>query len=199
MSRPGQDAEQPQRDARERILEACRQEIALRGVRGLRVQRVAKRAGVSLGLIYYHFTDHSGLLAATVDFINDTAQGRGHTAAGSLSGIEAVEKVLLSEFDDDATTRDGSVVWNEIRAMAVFEPDLQSALTSSTHHWEQSLEAALDQAGVPEADRPQTATLLTALVEGLSGRWLSGQISADQARSLMSAGLGSILGVARSR
>lgn len=186
----------PEPDAATRILDACRQEIAQHGVRGMRVQRVAKRAGVSLGLVYYHFTDRVGLLAATVDHINETAQGRGRTAATTLHGADAVTQALLSEFDDDAETRGGSVVWNEIRAVAVFEPDMQQALAASTRDWEQGLLPALAETGVPEAERQERAALLTALVEGLSSRWLSGQITAAAARTLMSDGIAALLGAA---
>lgn len=63
-------------DARERILQACRREIAASGVRGLRVQRVAQRAGVSLGLAYYHFADRAGLIDATIESVNQAVQQR---------------------------------------------------------------------------------------------------------------------------
>ena len=49
---------------RDAILEACIAAIASRGVRGLRVNTVAADAGVSTGLLYYHFTDRDGLLSA---------------------------------------------------------------------------------------------------------------------------------------
>lgn len=182
-----------ERDSRERILDACREEIAGHGARGMRVQRVAKRAGVSLGLVYYHFNDRVGLLTATVDFINATAEGRGRNAAMDLHGMELLEHALLSEFDDDTETRDGSVVWNEIRAVAVFEPEMQEALTASTARWEQSLMTALAGAGVPAGERHTHAILLTALVEGLSSRWLSGQLTATAAQHLMRAGLKALM------
>jgi len=176
-------------DARERILKACRNEIARYGERGLRVQRVAKQAGVSLGLVYYHFDDRVGLLNATVDYINEAAERRGRRAAMGMHGMELLEQILLSEFDDDIATRDGSVVWNEIRAAAVFEPEMQPALRASTARWEQSLMSALAEAGVSATEMHSRAILLTAIVEGLSSRWLSGQIAADTARNLMRIGL----------
>jgi len=100
-----------------------------------------------------------------------------------------LEQILLSEFDDDIATRDGSVVWNEIRAAAVFEPEMQPALRASTARWEQSLMTALAEAGVDATEMHSRAVLLTAIVEGLSSRWLSGQIAANTARDLMRIGL----------
>ncbi len=59
---------------REAILQASATAIAQRGVRGLRVSDVAEVAGVSPGLLYYHFKDRGGLLAAALTYINDRAR-----------------------------------------------------------------------------------------------------------------------------
>jgi AcrR family transcriptional regulator len=67
---------------REAILEACLAAIASRGVRGLRVNAIAADAGVSTGLLYYHFTDRDGLLSAAFDHINDRA--RAYRSVGDL-------------------------------------------------------------------------------------------------------------------
>lgn len=184
-------------DARERILLASRQEIARSGVRGLRVQRVAKRAGVSLGLVYYHFEDRAGLLNATIDAVNVAVQERGPSATATDHGTSSVIDLLVAEFEEDSGVRDDSVVWNEIRAIAVFETELQAALGRSTREWEQRLHAPLSRAGVRAEDLTETATLLTALVEGLSSRWLSGQIDTAAAKTLIRAGAEAILRVAR--
>ncbi|WP_295012559.1 TetR/AcrR family transcriptional regulator [uncultured Microbacterium sp.] len=181
-------------DARERILRASRQEIARTGVRGLRVQRVAKRAGVSLGLVYYHFEDRSGLLNATIDAVNLAVQERNPDPD---DGSSAVVDLLVAEFDDEGDVRDDSVVWNEIRAIAVFETDLQNGLSRSTAEWELRLHGPLAQAGVAEEQIPEVATLLTALVEGLSSRWLSGQLGTADAQRLVRAGADAILHTAR--
>lgn len=51
---------------RKRILDAARQEIVL-GKGGIEVANMAKRAGVSDGLTYYHFGNKSGLINAIVN------------------------------------------------------------------------------------------------------------------------------------
>lgn len=180
-------------DARERILAATQQEIADRGVRGLRVQQVAKRAGVSLGLVYYHFDDRSGLLNATIDAVNQAVQERGPQADATIPAVDAVTEMLVAEFDDSGLIRDGSVVWNEIRAIAVFETELQAPLLHTTREWEARVAAALTQAGVPDATVGDTATLLTSLVEGLSSRWLTGQLDTAAAQRLMRSGAAAVL------
>jgi AcrR family transcriptional regulator len=191
------EVEMAEQDARERILVASRQEIADNGVRGLRVQQVAKRAGVSLGLVYYHFEDRAGLLNATIDAVNRAVQERGPQPDESLPAGEAVAEMLVAEFGTEGTTRADSVVWNEIRAIAVFETELQPALARTTREWEERLAEPIARSGVPADAVADTAVLLTGLVEGLSSRWLSGQVDTESAQRLMRIGTEAILTAAR--
>ena len=58
-------------DARERILDACERTIAETGLRGFRMTAVAREAGVSIGLLSYHFGDRDGLLQAALNRVNE--------------------------------------------------------------------------------------------------------------------------------
>lgn len=55
--------------SRATIINAAVEEVLAEGILGLRVHEVAKRAGVSVPLIYKYFTDRNGLLAETLGFI----------------------------------------------------------------------------------------------------------------------------------
>lgn len=87
---------------------------------------------------------------------------------------------LLAEFDADA--RDTSVVWGEVLASAVFEPELRDQLKDATEAWNALVADALG------AD-PDAAERLTALVDGLSARWLAGLMSRERARELLAAAI----------
>ena len=50
-------------ESRRRIVESARHEVESKGILGLRVQDVARNAGVSVPLIYKYFGDRDGLLA----------------------------------------------------------------------------------------------------------------------------------------
>lgn len=171
---------------RANILAASTRSIAQFGVRGLRVNDVAAEAGVSPGLLYYHFKDRSGLLAATLHHINERSTSPANT--GTTDSYRQLEDLLLDEIQDIPEVREASAAWNELRASAVFEPSIAEPLAETTRQWIGKVEQAIADAQASgqasrRRDAHQNAVVLTALVEGLSGRWLSGSISAEDARS----------------
>ncbi|QNS08406.1 TetR/AcrR family transcriptional regulator [Streptomyces xanthii] len=174
-----------------RILEAAARVIARRGVRGLRVEELAAEAGVSTALIYYHFKDRSGILHHTLEFISDRA-GRYTTdrdpGAEPLSPREDLNKTLLLELQDATAVRENSSAWGELRASAVFDEVLREDLKRATVIWTQEVAALLGrvQPNAPAAALSAAAERLTALLEGLSMRWLSGTLQIGWARTLMS-------------
>ncbi|GAA2814831.1 TetR/AcrR family transcriptional regulator [Kitasatospora paracochleata] len=177
-------------DRRTEILKAATRVIVRRGVRGLRVEELAVEAGVSTSLIYYHFGDRAGVLRRTLEFINDRADrytaerlpdGDPDDARGDL------EQVLLLELQDLAEVRENSTAWGELRASAVFDPELREELARATHTWVHEIAELLgraDPAGTAPA-HAAAAERLTALLEGLSVRWLSGSLPLEHARRLL--------------
>ena len=102
----------------------------------------------------------------------------------SAIALDRLESLLLGEIQDRDEVRTGSVAWNELRATAVFEEELRAPLARTTATWNSRIRAALDDADAP-GDREQLATVLTALVEGLSGRWLGDEVSTKEAQELL--------------
>ncbi|MEU9043662.1 MULTISPECIES: TetR/AcrR family transcriptional regulator [unclassified Kitasatospora] len=172
------------------ILEAAARVIARRGVRGLRVEELAAEAGVSTALIYYHFKDRTGILRQTLEFINDRAERYTTERAADappLTPREELEQTLLLELQDTVEVRENSTAWGELRASAVFDDTLRDDLARATRIWVQEIAELL---GV---ERPMSSAValagaaerLTALLEGLSTRWLSGSLPLAHARTLM--------------
>ena len=54
--------------ARERILDAAVRRIASDGIDAVRIARIAMDAGVSTGLVHYHFDTREALLAEALEF-----------------------------------------------------------------------------------------------------------------------------------
>ncbi|MEV1087272.1 TetR/AcrR family transcriptional regulator [Streptomyces microflavus] len=187
-------------DRRTAILEAAATVIARRGVRGLRVEELAAEAGVSKALIYYHFEDRTGLLRRTLAFVNNRAErytaeqaAAGQPAAEAPAGpLRRLEQALLLELQDLPLVRENSTAWGELRASAVFDPELRGELALASVIW---VREVADQLGevrptAPESALTASAERLTALLEGLSARWLSGILPLTDARTRMREAIG---------
>ncbi|MFJ1865765.1 TetR/AcrR family transcriptional regulator [Streptomyces sp. NPDC088097] len=193
-------------DRRRAILEGAARVIARRGVRGLRVGELAAEAGVSTALIYYHFKDRTGILRHALAFIGDRADRYTGTAPGAGPGADTgtadadprrlLERTLLLEFQDLPEVRENSTAWGELRAHAVFDPELREDLTAAGAAWVEEVAGLLGtlRPAAPAAAVTAAAERLTALLEGLSGRWLSGLAPLEHARELMRGAIGVEIG-----
>ncbi|GAB3164961.1 hypothetical protein GCM10027258_87200 [Amycolatopsis stemonae] len=129
---------------RESILRAAVTMVAHSGVRGLRVEEVAAAAGVSTGLIYYHFKDRAGLLRATLDHVNDRAGN--YTVPTAPDARTALEQRLLLELQDLPEIRENSTAWGELRASAIFEDGLRERLAEATRIWVEEIAELVEAA-----------------------------------------------------
>ncbi|MEQ1702900.1 MAG: TetR/AcrR family transcriptional regulator [Ilumatobacteraceae bacterium] len=183
-------------DRRTQLLDAAVEEIARTGTRGMRVDAIATRAGVSVALIYHHFADRAGLLDAALRHVGDRADAYTDTAVGT--GRERVVAMVLDEVQDDALVRTNSAAWGELRDAAIFEPALRPVLQELTERWVQDLTAVIREgqsdASITSAASPAAvAVQLTALVEGLSSRWLTGLLSTTEVRHHLSSATDALL------
>jgi AcrR family transcriptional regulator len=178
-------------DRREAILVAAARVISQRGVRGLRVEEVASEAGVSPPLLYYHFASRQGLIRAALECASDKAPSAAlRDENSSRSGYEAVEAALLAELDEEIAVRDNAIVWGEVSATAVFEPELREDVRRVTETWSglvaETIRRGISDGSVrPEVDAEQAAEVLITLVDGLCNRWLAGAMERERARDLL--------------
>lgn len=171
------------------LLESAVRTIAHRGVRGLRVEDVARDAGVSVALIYHHFGDRSTLLKHALLHV-DARAGEYTRPVTATSGREELIATVVGEIQDDPNVRDNSAAWGELKGAAIFDESLRPTLAELTDRWVDQLAAAVrrgqeDGSISPLVDPHGAGQALTALVEGLSSRWLARLISTTEARSLL--------------
>ena len=189
-------------DRRSAILDAAIKVIARRGVRGLRVEQVAAEAGVAVSLIYYYFDNRNGLVRATLEHANERAATTVRsTDGGPATGREKAAASLLAELDEGDAVRDTSVVWGEVLASAMFEPGLRDQLREASETWTDlvagTIREGVEDGSIPgDVDARACAERLTALVDGLSSRWLAGLVTRERARELLAAAIASELGSA---
>jgi AcrR family transcriptional regulator len=157
----------------------------------MRVEEVAAAAGVSTSLLYYHFGGRTGLVNAAFEFASEQAPSTAlRVASDTRSGYEALEAALLAELDDRATVRDYAIVWGEVSAAAVFDPDLRPAVRRVTHGWHATVAGAIERGiadGSIRADleADPVAELLIVMVDGFCVRWLAGSLDLNRARGLL--------------
>lgn len=178
-------------ERREAILAAAARLIARRGVRGLRVEEVAAEADVSPPLLYYHFGSRAGLVRAALEHAGARAPSSAlREPRGDLSGREDLVRALLAELDDDPVVRDNAVVWGEVTATAIFEPELRDDVRRAADSWRGMVADAI-QRGIADGsiaagvDPGEAAELLITLIDGLCNRWLAGALPRERARELL--------------
>ncbi len=182
--RPGEMSDQAT-DRRTALLVAAIDEIARTGTRGLRVEEVAKRAGVSPALIYHHFGDRSTLLQSALEHIGE--QANAYTAHAEGTCRENLLAVLLDEIQDDDTVRANSAAWGELRDSAIFDIALRPTIAALTQRWVDDLADLVRRGHIDGSidsgvDPGETGVHLSAIVEGISARWLTGILTTTQAR-----------------
>jgi len=189
-------------DRQAMILEAAIRVIAQSGVRGLRIEKIAAEAGISTALIYYHFGSRAGLIRRTLEHINDRAARYTEQALVSTNPRARIEQMLLLEIQGTPTVRENSIAWGELRASAVFNDELREQLRDATQAWSADLQEVIKitqdaEMADPTIEPIDVAERLTALVEGLSERWLSGSITLERAQHLLAGAIAAELGPAR--
>lgn len=176
---------------RDAILAATAALIAERGLAGLSMAAVARQAGVTPGLLYYHFGSRADLVRAALHYANDRGPSMNLLRAGEgRNGFEAVRAALLAEFDDAPQVRDLNVIWNEVGACAVFDPTVRADLTDVITRWNDAVAVGIlrgiaDGSIRPDVDATSAADTLTALVEGLSQQWLAHTTTLAEARTTL--------------
>ncbi|MFJ1592923.1 TetR/AcrR family transcriptional regulator [Kitasatospora albolonga] len=125
---------------------------------------------------------------------SETAAGPG-VAPGSDAApgpLRRLEQALLLELQDLPHVRENSTAWGELRASAVFDPQLRGELALANVIWVREVADLLGEVRptAPESALTASAERLTALLEGLSARWLSGILPLPDARTRMREAIG---------
>ena len=122
-------------DSRTRILASARAQIERRGILGLRVADVARGANTSITLIYRHFTDRDGLLAAVLGDIYDERAVYWESIVQDWEGraVSYDDLVAVMPSPDDPSAHRTRVLSLQILATAMNNPDLKSRVDATTH------------------------------------------------------------------
>ncbi|MBM7519710.1 TetR/AcrR family transcriptional regulator [Nocardioides nitrophenolicus] len=156
---------------RRRIIDATLDVIRDHGLAGARTLEIARRAGVSTGLVLYHFGTLDGLVAAAMEESEDRYYRS--LEDGSTDRPAPERLCLLVERSGAPDTGIGAwILWMEFWVRALRDPATAALCAALEARWRALLRSVIDQ-GISEGCfttvAPADAVVrLSALLDGLS-------------------------------
>ena len=191
------------RSARERILAAAVRQIAVEGIDGVRIARIAMDAGVSTSLVHYHFANRDALLAEAIDYSYAHA-GDARISTGELpvsSRAERLQLMIDQCLPHSEALREDWVLWVELWLRAARVPELRPVaeeLYARLHTWfADEITAGVDSGEFQRCDPDEVTDRVLALLDGYGVRTLIGDsaIPLQRARRAVSSALARDLGL----
>ena len=177
-------------ERRQQILEATWHVIAVSGFRSLRLSDVAKRAGVSSGMIHYYFDTKRDLLKAAFErYYEHSIERRQWVMETGTGPLELLKRIVESYLPIEDETLEGWHVWSELWVEGLQEPDLRELNEDFYGQWRR-LVAGLIQDGqdagvIRDGSSIELANMLIAMIDGLAIQVLLGSksMTAERMRS----------------
>jgi AcrR family transcriptional regulator len=167
---------------RQQLIEATIAVLAARGYAALTIADVARQAGLSPGIVIFHFTSKDGLLAAALTALAEEYRNhwQGALRRAGPAPADRLTALLLSDFDTTVFTPERLAAWIAFWGEAQGRPVYDQICSSHDDERRASLEAlcgALCAEGGYDHDPRLVMRALDAMSDGL---WLA--LAASAAR-----------------
>lgn len=183
---------------REQLIRATVDVIAANGYAATTLADVAEAAGLSRGIVNFHFESKDKLFLETLHFISDdyTAHWRRALDAAGPLPADRIEALILSDLDEAICNDRMISVWFAFWTEAANRPDYQKLCWAHDGDYSSAIEAVCrdlkEDAGYP-FDPEQMGALVYSMQEGLWLRLLvGGARSRDEALGIARTGLGTL-------
>lgn len=190
-------------EARTRILAAAADCIVREGLAKVRMAGIAKAAGVSAGLVHYHFDTKEQLFAAVLSYSHGVSGVLNQQAlhlAGSLPA-QRLSSFLDRCLPSDRRLADEWLLWQELALLCIRQPDLAEVGAELYEDFYSTVAGIISEgieAGVfaPAIDSRKVAETAVALCDGLGARVVANDphLSLDEARATIAAVVGMLVG-----
>jgi AcrR family transcriptional regulator len=169
-------------ERRQQILEATWHVIAVSGFRSLRLSDVAKRAGISSGMIHYYFDTKRDLLKAAFERYYEHSMRRRQWIMETGKGpLELLKLIVESYLPIQDETTEGWHVWSELWVEGLQEPDLQQLNEDFYGQWRRLVADIIrdgqDAGVIRDGSAVELANMLIAMIDGLAIQVLLGSRS----------------------
>jgi AcrR family transcriptional regulator len=192
---------------RDRLLDAAVRLIAREGIDNVRIARIAAEAGVSAGLVHYHFESRDALLEEALEHSYERA---GDLRLAALDeGRATVAQRLAAMIDQclptDRALHDDFVLWIELWLRSARDPALRpvaARLYARLHEWfSEAIADGVAAGELRECDVARMTDRLLALIDGYGIRVLTEdpRVPLERARAEIWAALVDDLGVPEER
>ena len=193
-------------ERRQQILEATWHVIAVSGFRNLRLSDVAKRAGVSSGMIHYYFDTKHDLLKAAFERYYDYSTKRRQSLMESGKGpLETLRLLVESYLPVEDETLEGWHVWSELWVEGLQEPDLRQLNEDFYGQWRRLVADIIrdgqDAGIIRDGSATELANMLIGMIDGLAIQVLLGSrsMTAERMRATCTAFIDDMLPAAAAR
>jgi AcrR family transcriptional regulator len=173
------------------ILDAAVRVIGRDGVAQLKSAVVAKEAGVSVGLVHYHFATLD-LLAREAFLYADaiTIRAMAEAVGAATSGREEIDLRLFPWLDATEEFQQAWEIWGEFWHASRHDDEVRALLHGAWDEWVQLVAEAIERGrrdgSIAASVEPvEAARRLAALLESLGQQLTAGLTTPDDARSLL--------------
>jgi AcrR family transcriptional regulator len=190
-------------EARNRILAAAAECIVRDGLAKVRMAGIAKAAGVSAGLLHYHFDTKEQLFAEVLVYCHGISSNLSRQA---MRGAEGRPALRLSSFLDrclpsDQQLSDEWLLWDELALLCIRQPELAKVGEELYEDLYTTVEAIIRDGVQSGAFRPtveprMVAETAVALCDGLGARVLANdpELTLEDARVTIATTVGLLVG-----
>ncbi|MEU7830817.1 MULTISPECIES: TetR/AcrR family transcriptional regulator [unclassified Nonomuraea] len=162
---PGPKSADQGREVRGRLLRVAAELIAERGWSAVSTRMLAERAGVTPGLVHYHFSSvHALLTEAAIGTMRGLVEGVGPLLEQAGTAEEALD-LMLATLDEHDGRDPMSLLFTETYLAATRDETLRRSLAEVINAFRDRLASRLAAQGVAAPD--QTAAVVAAAIDGL--------------------------------
>jgi AcrR family transcriptional regulator len=193
--------QQASADARDKILAATAECIVRDGLAQVRMASIARTAGVSSGLLHYHFDTKEQLFGEVLKYSHAvSAELNQHAMANAgESPAERLSSFLDRCLPSDSQRVDEWLLWQELTLLCIRDPQLAKVGADLYEDLYVTVAAIVGDGVAADVfdttlDPRFLAETAVALTDGIGERVLARDLGIDQARSTIATAVGILVG-----
>lgn len=196
---PDNDDRAPQPRPREAEWAARRRAIAAaawplftsNGYQAVKIADIARRVGMSSSAVHYYFKSKNDIFLATLDLCSEQAAARRSCVSSIVDPAERLVRFAQVQLDGSEEANREWTTWAQFWASSPTFPDAKKATAVAFSRWDEQLRAivleGMADGSFTAADAGDMVGAVTAMIDGLGVRMLTGAVSPEDAAGAVAA------------